>query len=165
MPIPEYILGLRGHVGHELLWLPGVCAVVLDDEGRVLLGQRSDNGRWALVAGFLEPGEQPAAGIVREVLEETGVEVRVEGIAAVGTYPPVEYPNGDRAQYVTTTFVCRPVSADSARAAHVADDESLAVGWFAPDDLPDGLSAGSRDRLRAALEWVADPSHGPWFAR
>ena len=72
MPTPDFILRLREKIGHDLLWLPGVTAVVLDDRNRVLLGRRADNGRWTLITGILEPGEQPAVGVVREVLEETG---------------------------------------------------------------------------------------------
>ncbi|WP_125776359.1 NUDIX hydrolase [Antribacter gilvus] len=164
MPVPEYILGLRKQVGHDLLWLPGVNAVVLDDDGRVLLGERSDDGRWSLIAGFLEPGEQPAPGIVREVLEETGVAVRVEGLAAVGSNDVTVYPNGDRAQYLTLTFLCRPESPEAAAALHVADDESLAVGWFAPDDLPENLGRNVRHHLALGLRLAADPAAGAWFA-
>ncbi len=77
MPIPEFVSRLRMRVGTELLWLPGVSAVVVDDAGRVLLGRRSDNGRWAVISGILEPGEQPAVAAAREVLEETGVSIRL----------------------------------------------------------------------------------------
>ncbi len=56
MPVPEYVLALREQVGHGLLWLPGVSAVVLDDQGRILLTHRADTERWAIVSGILEPG-------------------------------------------------------------------------------------------------------------
>ncbi|MGH3305126.1 MAG: NUDIX domain-containing protein [Streptosporangiaceae bacterium] len=72
MPTPQFILDLRAQVGHDVLCLPGVTAVVLDD-GQVLLVRRADNQLWTLVTGCLEPGEQPAAGAVREVAEETAV--------------------------------------------------------------------------------------------
>ncbi|MGH8967712.1 MAG: NUDIX domain-containing protein, partial [Actinomycetes bacterium] len=62
MPIPPFVAALRAHVGHDLLWLPGVSGVVLDDEGRLLLGRRADNGLWAGVSGILDPGEDPAVG-------------------------------------------------------------------------------------------------------
>lgn len=162
MPIPEFVSRLRGLVGSELLWLPGVSAVVVDDAGRVLMARRSDNGRWAVISGILEPGEQPAVAIVREVLEETGVTVEVEGLAAVATEPHVVvYPNGDRAQYLDVTFLCRVVGGE----AHVADDESTQVGWFAPDALPEPLVASSRLRVDRALAFRAAPDRGPWFAR
>lgn len=68
MPVPDYVLGLRTHVGHELLWLSGVTAVVLDaSSSQALLVRRSDNNEWAPITGTLDPGEQPARGAVREV--------------------------------------------------------------------------------------------------
>ncbi|WP_143669250.1 NUDIX domain-containing protein, partial [Streptomyces rochei] len=59
MATPDFIRDLRTTAGHQLLWLPGVTAVVFDEEGRVLLCRRSDNGRWSLIGGIPEPGEQP----------------------------------------------------------------------------------------------------------
>src|SRR5687767_2366164 len=105
MPISSYVLGLRKHIGHDLLTLPGVCAVVLNDAGEVLLGQRSDNGRWSLIAGAIDPGEQPADAISREIYEETAVHVVVERVIGVATHP-VTYPNGDIRQYLSIWFRC-----------------------------------------------------------
>jgi ADP-ribose pyrophosphatase YjhB (NUDIX family) len=162
VPIPEFVSRLRAQVGTELLWLPGVSAVVVDDDGRVLLGRRSDNGRWAVISGILEPGEQPAVAIVREVREETGVTAEVVGLAAVGTDADVVvYPNGDRAQYLDLTFLCRAVGGE----AHVADDESTEVGWFDPDALPEPLVASTPHRLAWALAYRDAPDRGTWFAR
>jgi 8-oxo-dGTP pyrophosphatase MutT (NUDIX family) len=132
MPIPDYIRELRAQVGQRELFLPGVTTVVFDEEQRVLLNRRSDTGRWALIAGIMEPGEQPAVTAVREALEETGVSVVAERVVLVQTIGPVRYPNGDQAQYFDVTIRCRAVGGE----ARVADDESLEVGWFALDALP-----------------------------
>ena len=72
MPVPEFIRDLRRSIGHDLLWMPAVTAVVVDASS-VLMVRRADNGRWAPVSGILEPGEQPAVCAAREVLEETRV--------------------------------------------------------------------------------------------
>ena len=77
MPTPEFILELRKKVGHDLLWLMGVSGYVEDEQGRVLLGKRSDTGEWAMVYGINEPGEEPADTVAREVKEETGVDIVV----------------------------------------------------------------------------------------
>jgi 8-oxo-dGTP pyrophosphatase MutT (NUDIX family) len=165
MPIPEFVAALRSHVGTDLLWMPGVSAVVVDDDGRLLLGQRADNGLWSVISGILEPGEDPAVGLAREVLEETGVEVVVDALVAVTVTEPVRYPNGDLSQYLDLAFLCRPASPAAAAAAHVADDESLAVEWFAPDALPDAVTPSTTERVGHALGWLADPSAGPFFVR
>jgi ADP-ribose pyrophosphatase YjhB (NUDIX family) len=145
MPIPEFIVELRRMVGHTELWLPGVTAVVRRDE-ELLLVQRADNHEWTPVTGIVDPGEEPAVAAQREALEETGVEIRVDRLAQVGVVGPITYPNGDRTTYLDHVFACSWLEGEP----HVADDESVAVGWFPLDDLPpmrDGMLA----RLRAGL--------------
>ncbi|GKQ39401.1 NUDIX domain-containing protein [Streptomyces sp. A012304] len=132
MATPDFIREIRATAGHQLLWLPGVSAVVFDDEGRVLLGQRTDNHQWTVITGIPDPGEQPAECAVREVYEETGVRCVPERVVLVRSGREVEYPNGDRCQFMDITFRCRAVGGE----ARVNDDESLAVGWFAVDALP-----------------------------
>lgn len=146
MPTPEFVLSLREKIGHDLLWLPAVTAVVLREDGRVLLARRSDNGNWGLVSGIVEPGEEPAVTAVRECLEETGVVAVVEDLVAVSAGEPVQYPNGDRCQFLDHTFRCRWVSGE----ARVNDDESLEVGWYDPAGTP-VLPPLQRARLDAAL--------------
>src|SRR5437773_7795074 len=99
MAIPEYVAELRRHVGTGLLWLPSVSAVVVNDAGEVLLAKRADNGDWSVISGFADPGEQPAAAVVREVREETGVDVVPERVSSVRAHP-MYYPNGDECQYM-----------------------------------------------------------------
>ncbi|GAB3279156.1 NUDIX hydrolase [Kineosporia babensis] len=147
MATPEFILALREKIGHDELWLPGVTALVRDASGRVLLGQRSDNGLWTLPSGISEPGEAMAASCVREVLEETGVTIEVTGLISISTTEPVIYSNGDRTVYVDHFFACRPTGGQ----AQVGDDESLAVGWFDVFSLPEPL-APSVPRLLAEAE-------------
>ncbi|MEU5142956.1 NUDIX domain-containing protein [Streptomyces sp. NPDC021139] len=146
MSTPDFIRDLRASAGHQLLWLPGVTAVVFDDEGRVLLGRRSDNGRWSLIGGIPEPGEQPAACAVREVEEETAVQCVVERLVLVQALKPVTYDNGDVCQFMDITFRCRAVGGE----ARVNDDESLEVGWFAVDALPDIQEFG-QTRVKQAM--------------
>ena len=155
MPISPYIADLRAELGHRRLLLPGVTAVVFDDAGRVLLGERADNGQWALIAGVMDPGEQPAETAVREVYEETAVQVVPERITSVLTQPTTTYPNGDQCDYVDITFRCRAVGGE----ARVNDDESLAVGWFELGDLPP-----INDLNRRRLEYALTPGADAWFS-
>jgi ADP-ribose pyrophosphatase YjhB (NUDIX family) len=146
MATPKFILDLREKIGHDPLWLTGISGVVLNDAEQVLLVRRADTGRWALVAGILEPGEQPAVALVREVQEETAVVVEVERLVSVESLPPSSYPNGDQVQFLDLCFRCRPVSGEP----RVNDDESLEVAWFALSALPD-LSAHERQAIANAL--------------
>lgn len=156
MATPDFILRLREKIGHETLWLPGVRGVVFDDAGRVLLGQRADNGRWGLITGILEPGEDPAPGLLREILEETGVVAVTERLVSVDAVGPTIYPNGDVCHFLTLVFCCRYVSGE----ARINDDESRAVGWFRPADFPE-LMPGHREAVRLA----ADPAAAVRYRR
>ncbi|KUO16587.1 NUDIX hydrolase [Streptomyces dysideae] len=146
MATPDFIRTLRASAGNQLLWLPGVSAVVFDDEGRVLLNQRSDTRKWSLIGGIPEPGEQPATCAVREVEEETGVRCVVERVIVVQALQPVTYDNGDMCQYMDISFRCRALDGE----ARVNDDESLDVGWFAVDALPE-LSEFGHHRIKQAM--------------
>lgn len=148
MPTPAHITALREKIGHDLLHLPGVTAIVVNAAGHVLLGQRSDTGRWHTIGGMPDPGESPAACCIREVKEETGLDVRIERITGVYAPPPMQYPNGDRCCYILTCFLCHPI--DDAQVPYVADDESLAVAYFPPEALPP-MNDAAVQRVRDAL--------------
>ncbi|UZX02358.1 NUDIX domain-containing protein [Arthrobacter sp. CDRTa11] len=146
MPAPDYILKLRKKIGNDPLWVPGVRGVVVDGQDRILLAQRVDNGQWALISGMLEPGEHPARGLVREIFEETAVVVEPERVVSVGAVGPFTYPNGDVCEFLDVVFRCRYVSGT----ARINDDESLAVGWFGIDELPE-LMPGHLTSIHRAL--------------
>lgn len=152
MPIPHFVLQLREKIGNDLMFLPGVTAVIFNDAGQILLARRADNGRWGIIGGVMEPGDTPAGAIVREVKEETSLDVAIERLSGVYAEPEMAYSNGDRAQYVTICFRCRVVSGT----ARVSDDESLELRWFAPDALPADFLPKYAQSIRDALSPGAD---------
>ncbi|MCW2835393.1 MAG: hypothetical protein JWN68_3346 [Nocardioides sp.] len=145
-PIPDFILEMREMIGHHPLWLPGVTAVITRGDGHVLLVKRSDNGAWTPVTGIVDPGEEPATTAAREALEETGVVVSVDRLAATTVLPEFTFDNGDRAAFLDLTFACTWLSGE----AYVADDESTEVRWWPIDDLPP-MSAHMASRIDAGL--------------
>lgn len=163
VPIPPFVAALRARVGRDLLLLPAVTGVVIDAGGRVLLGRRSDTKNWALVGGIMEPGEEVAEAVVREVYEETAVRVRPERITGVYTHADVVHVNGDRTCYVVTAFRCSVLDGEP----RVNDDESLDVAYFPLDELPPlrpvhrrQLDDALRDDPRAAFR-PASSGAGP----
>ena len=129
MPMSEYIAALRSRVGTRFLLLPGVTAVIQDGE-RFLLARHTDSGLWSFVGGSVEPGEEPADAVVREVTEELGVAAIVVGILGAygGAYLEYEYPNGDRVGYVTIAYRCSIAPRDLS----LDPDELLEAAWFTP---------------------------------
>jgi 8-oxo-dGTP pyrophosphatase MutT (NUDIX family) len=154
MPIPEFVKALRTKIGNDLILLPSVDAIVFNDAGEVLLHRRADSGKWSLISGIMEPGEEPAVAVVREVFEETGVTAVPERITGVFATPVVVYPNGDRAQYVVTCFVCRAASGEP----HVHDDESLEVRYFPIAAVPP-----LRDDHEFKLKYAINGNPAPFF--
>ena len=151
MPIPPYVAHLRSMIGRELLWMPGVTAVVLRSRAagsdEVLLVERSDNGAWTPVTGIVDPGEDPHVSAVREVEEEASVVAEVERLVWVSVTDVVTHANGDLAQYLDHTFRCRWVSGDP----RPGDDEATDARWFPLDALPE-MSPLHRARIAAAVD-------------
>jgi ADP-ribose pyrophosphatase YjhB (NUDIX family) len=146
MPIPEFIVELRRHVGHAPLWLPGVTAVVIRGQ-QVLLVKRSDNQAWTPVTGIVEPGENPADCAVREVFEEAGIQVTARRLAWVQVTRPIVHANGDQAQYLDHVFRMDWTGGEP----FAADDESLEARWFDLSQMP-AMSADMCRRIELANE-------------
>lgn len=154
MPIPPFILQARAKLGHDLMWLPGVTAVVLrgdPGEEQVLLVQRSDTGAWTPVTGIVDPGEDPHVTAEREVLEEACVTAQVERLVWVHATPVVTHVNGDIAQYLDHTFRCRWVEGEP----RPGDDEASSAAFFPLTDLPE-MGAPFLARIRCAVDNPAD---------
>jgi len=107
MPMSPYVQGLRAQVGQSLLLLPGVTAV-FRRESRFLIARQRDTEFWSLIGGGIEPFEEPADALRREVEEELGVTPILKLV--VGAYGGPELastlPNGDRVSYVTVAYEC-----------------------------------------------------------
>ncbi len=106
-----------------------VGAVVGNDEGQILLLQRSDSGIWLYPTGWADIGYSPSEVAVKEVREETGVEVRVERL--IGVFDGLRL-GFTRMPLYSLVFLCRAVGGDLQ--GHPL--ETLDVGWFDQDALP-----------------------------
>ena len=147
MATPDFVLELRRHVGHSMLWLSGCTAVVL--RGRdgaainwqapidpasveILVVQRADNHQWTPVTGIIDPGEEPARAALREVLEETACKARAQRLISVEVVGPVIYENGDQTTYLDLAFACEWEDGDP----FPADGENTQAAFVRGDELP-----------------------------
>jgi ADP-ribose pyrophosphatase YjhB (NUDIX family) len=149
MSISAHLARLRAVVGHDLILLPSVSVLPVDQAGRLLLVRHAghDDG-WAVLGGAVEVGESPAEAAVRETREEIGVEVRLVRLLDVlgGPDYQVSYPNGDRTAYVTAVYE----AAITDGSPTVSDDELTDIAWFTREQLPRlELSRFSRALLSA----------------
>ncbi|MFD9078961.1 NUDIX hydrolase [Streptomyces erythrochromogenes] len=116
-----------------------VAGAVLREDGRLLAIRRADNGTWELPGGVLELTESPEAGVRREVLEETGIEVEVDDLTGV-------YKNTSRG-IVALVFRCKPSGG-----AERTSEESTAVAWLTPEEVSAQMSEVFAIRLLDALD-------------
>lgn len=133
MPISPYIASIRRRIGTDLLLVPTVAVLPVDDDGRILLVRQIDTGRWATIGGTVEPDEAPAEAARREALEEAGVDVRLGRLltALGGSRYRITYPNGDEAACVPIVFEATVESGTP----RPDGEETCEVGWFPPGEL------------------------------
>lgn len=118
-------------------------AAIIDADGRMLLIQRADNGLWAMPGGAFEVGETPAAGAVREALEETGV--HAEPVALAGVFDSRLCGSATRHHLYQFVFLCRPTGAPAIVPSH--QHETRQQGWFLESELPTELDPGHATRI------------------
>lgn len=84
-------------------------AIIRDNEGRILLQKRSDYGNWGLPGGGMDAGESIEETMLREVFEETGLEVRQSELYSVYSGPRMKYryPDGNEVVFVMFIFNAR----------------------------------------------------------
>lgn len=122
----------------------GCSATIFDEQRRVLLTKRLDNGQWCLPSGGLEPGESAAEACEREVFEETGLWVRVKRLVGVYSHPDQLsiYLDGNKVQIVALHFEAETVGGELG-----LSDETSDFGYFTMEEV-DELEMLGRHRER-----------------
>ena len=130
-PVPQ-IDSVRRDLGTAPYISAGAIGIVRDDQDRILMMKRADDGRWDFPGGSLDLGENAASTVVREVEEETGITVSIERLLGIRSEPVLwTYPNGDQTQSVDSVFLCTPESGE----ATPDNYESTDVAWVPIGDL------------------------------
>ena len=130
---------------------PTISALLLDDEGRILLARRAaEPGRdlWDLLGGFMHEGELPFETLVRELREETGVEI--EPLEFFGAWPD-RYGEGG-VWTLNLYWTARIRSGEPEPADDVAE-----VAWFAPGELPPWERFAFANTVAVLKAWESGP--------
>jgi ADP-ribose pyrophosphatase YjhB (NUDIX family) len=127
------------------------CSAVLFDENRekVLLTRRADNGKWCLPGGMIDPGETVTEGCQREILEETGLRVRVLRLTGVYSNPNqlIVYPDGNKVHVVVLVFEVEQVGGELGLSNETTDARFFPVSEAIAMDLFHGHAEQVRDAL------------------
>lgn len=128
----DYIKWLRSKVGHEKIILTFAGGCVFNEKGEVLLQRRADSNKWGFPGGAIEIGETPQMAAVRELKEETGLDVEVGRLIGIYTEFDMEYPNGDKAQSICVAFELTVVGGE----LFCDKNETLELQYFSLDNMP-----------------------------
>jgi 8-oxo-dGTP pyrophosphatase MutT (NUDIX family) len=122
----------------------GCSAAIFNEEGKVLLTRRLDNGQWCLPSGGMEAGESPSETAVREVFEETGLHVRVTRLVGVYSDPNqlVMYVDGNKVQILAIHF-----EAEITGGTLGLSDETSDFGYFSLEEM-EGLEMFGHHKKR-----------------
>ena len=129
----DYVSWIRSKVGHEKILLVFAGGCVFDTDGKVLLQRRGDSKKWGFPGGAIELGETPEMAAVREVKEETGLDVRVSGLIGIYTDGDMEYPNGDKAHSLCIVYSLEKIGGQ----LKCDDPETLELQYFELDEIPE----------------------------
>ena len=131
--------------------VPASSAIIVRADGKILLQRRADNGRWGLPGGAMELGESIAEATLREVREETGLDVEIVRLLGVYSDPReqvVSYPDGNVVQHVSASFECRVIGGT----LRSDPSETLELAWHDPRALPQPFMIPQQPRV---ADWLA----------
>jgi ADP-ribose pyrophosphatase YjhB (NUDIX family) len=124
--------------------VPLVTAIVANQDRTILMVHKTDNDLWALPGGGMDVGESMADAVVREVKEETGIDVEVIGLVGIYSNPNhgMAYDHGEVRQQCSICFTTRMLGGQLATSS-----ETKEVRFVDPGDL-DALNIHPSMRLR-----------------
>ncbi|WP_283678891.1 NUDIX hydrolase [Lentilactobacillus sp. Marseille-Q4993] len=147
----DYVKEIRALVGHKPIFLNACGGALFNEQGEILLQQRSDTGNWSLPGGMMEYGETFAETVRREYKEDSGIEI--EPVAQIGVFENgyTKYPNGDETQIISVLYLVKQIGGQRITKPVF---ETLKTDYFDIHHIPPLLNDQTADMINAAFEFV-----------
>lgn len=146
-------MSLDERISHIPFIQPGSSVIVRNENGQILLQQRSDNSKWGLPGGCQDLGEDLRTTAVRELYEETGIKVSKEDLILIDTLAGKDrkrsYPNGDIVYNNTSLYL---VQINTNDIELKKDSESIKLQFFDVNELPSSMHDG--DLIESYLNYL-----------
>ncbi len=142
----DYISSIRAKLGRQKIIL-NCAGAIIETDGKILFQRRSDNGKWGLIGGLLELDETYEEAAVREVREETGLEVRLDSFLGIYHNYDMVWSNGDAAHVIGAYFKASVIGGELRK-----DAESLELEYFSRDEIPELFAEDHRAVVNDYLE-------------
>ena len=147
----DYIHELRKLTGPRKLILNCAGALIIRDN-KILFQRRADNGRWGLIGGLLEMNETYEEAALREIREETGLEVKLDSFLGIFHNHDMIWSNGDAAHVISAMFTASIVSGEPR-----IDEESYELRFFDRGEIPELFAADHIAALEAYFTGIQYP--------
>ena len=139
----DYIHELRKQIGSRKIILNCAGALIIRD-GKILFQRRTDNGQWGLIGGLVEMNETYEQAALREIREETGLEVKLDSFLGIFHNHSMVWSNGDAAHVISAMFTAGIISGEPR-----IDEESYELRFFGKDERPECFAEDHAAALEA----------------
>ncbi|WP_035287783.1 NUDIX hydrolase [Clostridium sp. KNHs214] len=142
----DYVKYIRDRVGHDPINLTGVNVLIINKDNKVLLQRRGTFPyKWGLVGGITELGEALEDTAIREVKEESGLDIKDLNLLGTtsGENCYIDFPNGDKAYFLTVGYFTKNFSGT----LKIDDLETKELKFFSYEELPNNIPNSHRIML------------------
>ncbi len=146
-------------VGDKMVMLNSTAVIIVNKDNQILLQKRSDNGLWGLPGGLLELDETIEEGAIREVKEETNLDIKITDFLGVFVNPLMTWRTQDKAKVFGFGFVGEVIGG----MLHINDNESLELRYFEQKDLPQLHSQDNQEMVEAYLAGRTNLIEGKYY--
>jgi 8-oxo-dGTP pyrophosphatase MutT (NUDIX family) len=147
-------MSLDDRIKHIPFIQTGAAIIIRNENGQILLQERTDRNKWGLPGGCQDLGEDLRVTAVREAFEETGIKLEVNKIELIDTLSGESrknsYPNGDIIYNNTSLYLADVTGIDISNLK--GDSETKRLQFFYPEEVPENLI--DADLIKSYVEYT-----------